>query len=109
MFGIKGRSGRKHKTELQDSVAVILTYTAPRAARLLRDYIEGKIKIDSLQLDAIKYVINQAIGAPRQRQEIIEDNKLDIIVTYVPRPDYQELPNTSLTAIEAPAFDTKED
>lgn len=71
MAGVKGKSGRKAKTVLTRQTNQIITDTAPHAAQYLEKVVKGEVKRPSLaRIGACEFVINQAIGTPRQKIQV---------------------------------------
>ena len=62
--------GRKSKSVHRAAAEAIIAESAPQAAGRIRDYAMGKLSLTSAQLDACKYLVDQAIGRATQRQEI---------------------------------------
>ncbi len=117
MAGKKGRSGRKPKSQNRQNTEMILAETAPHAAGYLRTVVKGLlgtyIKItykkngdrieevdmpvpaDPVRVDTCKYVVNQDLGMPKQRQEISGTQKIDLNI------NPQELTDEQLAVIAA--------
>ncbi len=72
-MGGKG-SGRKPKSELRKETAQCIAESSPYAAKYLKEVANGTSPANSARIDACKYIINQDIGAPRQRTEITGEN-----------------------------------
>ncbi|HEX74866.1 MAG TPA: hypothetical protein G4N93_06985 [Dehalococcoidia bacterium] len=62
-------AGRKAKTVQRATTQRILTDASPKAAAYLTEVIKGKVKPEWGKIDVCKYVINQDLGAPRQKME----------------------------------------
>lgn len=77
-------AGRKPCTQNKAAAQQIIKETAPAAAGYLRKVSTGEIKrANALRVDVCKYLINQAIGAPKQRNEISGEIKpLELIVRW---------------------------
>ena len=70
MPGVAGKSGRKAKTVLTRQTNQIIEDTAPHAAQYLMKVVKGEVKRPSLaRIEVCKFVINHAIGSPRQKIE----------------------------------------
>ena len=102
MSGVKGRSGRKPKSIITRDTARILKEATPTAAAYLKDVSRGiapplkrtttrkngDVTVeemwggDSIRVDVCKYIINQDLGMPRQKQEVIGDHKVTVKVVY---------------------------
>ncbi len=117
MAGKKGRSGRKPKSQNRQNTEMILAETAPHAAGYLRTVAKGELgtytKItyrkngdrieepnlplpaDPIRVDTCKYVVNQDLGMPKQRQEISGTQKIDLHI------NPQELTDEQLAVIAA--------
>ena len=101
MAGKKGRSGRKPKSLNRSNAIGILAETSPHAAGYLRTVAKGELgtyekvtmkksgdviteilpmSADPVRVDTCKYVINQDLGMPRQRQEVTATQKIDMTV-----------------------------
>ena len=80
----KSTAGRKPSSQNKAATEQIIAESAPQAAGRIRDYAAGKISLTSAQLDACKYLVDQAIGRATQRQEIsgADNGPLKIIVQY---------------------------
>jgi hypothetical protein len=63
-------SGRKPKSYHYAAVQQTINSASGECATILAEYAKGKREITSGQLDAIKYIINQFMGMPKQRQDI---------------------------------------
>jgi hypothetical protein len=76
--------------------------SAPEAVKYLRDVSRGEEKPEALRMEACKYLINQALGMPRQRQDIdlAADGLVKIQVIYdKPLPEI-ESPGTEIIEIQ---------
>jgi hypothetical protein len=75
--------GRKSKSVHRAAAEAIIAESAPQAAGRIRDYALGKLSLTTAQLDACKYLVDQAIGRATQRQEISgSGGPLEIIVRW---------------------------
>lgn len=80
---LRGRPGRKPSSQNRAATEQIIAESAPQAAGRIRDYAAGKIQLTASQLDACKYLVDQAIGRATQRQEISGANgPLEIVVRW---------------------------
>ncbi len=83
MAGVKGKSGRKCKSQNRNNTEKTLAETSPAAAAYLREVVTGKVlKPNPIRVDTCKYVINQDIGAPTQRAEIKTSGGIELWVRY---------------------------
>ncbi len=62
--------GRKPRSVLRSAAEQIIAESAPQAAGRIRDFALGKLHLTAAQLDACRYLVDQAIGRATQRQEI---------------------------------------
>lgn len=70
MTGVKGRSGRKHRSFTEAGTQQIIDGAAPKAAAILRDHIQGKRKRLSYSLQkACEYVIDHATGKAKAKPD----------------------------------------
>jgi len=70
MCGVKGKSGRKPLSQHRQNTIQLITETSPKAAAYLRGVITGDEEPNTARIDACKYIINQDLGMPKQRQEL---------------------------------------
>jgi len=77
------KAGRKPKSVHRAAAEAIIAESAPQAAGRIRDYAAGKIQLTSAQLDACKYLVDQAIGRATQRQEISGDPAKPVTIRVV--------------------------
>lgn len=77
-------SGRKPKSVNRAQTEMIIAETSPNAAGYLRDIANGGVKADPVRVDVCKYLINQEIGAPRQRAEINNTGEVSFVFRYTP-------------------------
>lgn len=89
-------SGRKKHTHAKGEAQNIIKENAPAAAGYLRDVANGKEKPDSNRIDVCKYLINQAIGMPKQRNENENTGEVKITVEY--KQGDRRLENDSLSS-----------
>lgn len=76
-------SGRRPKSESRAKTLMTIAETAPKAARMLADYIDGKVKMDNTLIEACKYMINQDCGMPKQRQEIDIEGEVTTGISFI--------------------------
>ena len=81
--GCKPGPGRPKKDTETRTVQRIIENTAPKAAEYLQGVTEGKEKPNSARIDVCKYLINQSIGMPKQRQELTGEDGNDIILKVI--------------------------
>jgi len=116
-------SGRKPKTQLRAATEQIITETSPMAMAYLRDVANGAIPdkkevlftksgaiieryvsaVDPIRVDVCKYIINQDIGAPRQRTELTGNVNLswtELMRLSVTSADIEQLPADKPAEIE---------
>jgi hypothetical protein len=63
----------RQKADLRFATERIIHETAPKAGKRIADHINHVEKLDALTLEACKYVINHAIGAPVQKTVVSGD------------------------------------
>ncbi len=69
--GCKGGPGRPKKEANLSQINSVIECGAVKAAQYIRDLASGEIKKPSaVRLDACKFLVNQAIGMPKQRTEL---------------------------------------
>lgn len=75
-------SGRRPRTVIRAAVQQTIDAASPKCASILVDFIEGRKELSPAQLDAVKYILNQHIGMPKQRHDIETDNYIQVSVLY---------------------------
>ena len=77
-------AGRKPCNQNKAAAEQVIKETAPAAAVYLKEIANGERMPDKDRIDVCKYLINQAIGMPKQRQEVTgeEGGPLSLIVKY---------------------------
>jgi hypothetical protein len=63
-------SGRRARSVVRAGVQASIDAAAPQCIQILIDYTQGRKELSLGQLDAVKYIVNQHIGSPKQRQDI---------------------------------------
>lgn len=120
-------SGRKSKTLLTRDTTQLIGETAPDAVRYLQDAIRGNlgtitktvyrksgeiltteevpVQTDSSRVEACKYIINQFMGMPKQRQDIDISAESGSGVTFM----FINPPPVELDAVEVKELPAPED
>ena len=75
MSGVKGKSGRKHKTLTRERALQCLTQKLPKAIETISDTMEGTIS-DRLRYEAAIEIKDSVMGKPKIQAELTGNVKL---------------------------------
>lgn len=95
-------SGRRPRTVIRAAVQQTIDAASPKCASILVDFIEGKKELSPAQLDAVKYILNQHIGMPKQRQELELPDGTNINFLYIAPWETPVIEATEVKELPAP-------
>ncbi len=71
--------GRKRKSDNRALTLQTLSEASPWCAEHLKLVAQGLIETNSYRMDACKYIINQDLGMPRQKNETAVSGRIEVI------------------------------